>query len=91
MSGNAVTLTCTASIQASSNFNANLQWLGPDGSVLRQMTGTPTLDLVLAPVTDFGDYTCVATVTSTDFPGVEATLSATSTISRENLSLVYNN
>lgn len=86
MSGTDVTLTCTAGIAVSSNFNANLQWLGPDGSVLRQMMGTPTLDLELAPVTEFGEYTCVATLSSPDFPGTEATVSAISSITR-----MYNN
>ncbi len=77
VTGTDASLTCTASSTTTSNFNSNLQWIGPDGSVLSQMSGTNSLVLELSPIAEFGDYVCVATLTSPDFPGITSTVSAT--------------
>ncbi len=81
VTGSDASLTCTAnSITSPTNFNANLQWVGPDGSVLRQMDAVTSLVLELTPVTDFGDYVCVATLTSPMFPGITSTVSAVASV-----------
>ncbi len=83
VTGTDATLTCTASSTTATNFSSDLQWIGPDGSVLSQMSSTNSLVLELTPIAEFGDYVCVATLTSPDRPGFTSTVSATLPIDRK--------
>lgn len=81
--GNNATLDCT--VRSDNNFMADIQWVGPNGTVLQDGTSVTSLTQSFMPfeISNYGDYTCVATVTSSDFPGVTSTFSSTVPLRRK--------
>ena len=82
--GSDSTLDCTISSPIQ-NLNSDMQWIGPDGTVLQDVDSVTSLRQSFTPfqTSDLGDYTCISTISSPDFPGVTSTVSSTVTINRK--------